>query len=136
MNEADAGHADQAAPRPGSPVGAMLEEIATDAIRYWEPRRLIYNAVLALVVIGYFVAAWPASQAAITLDHVLMLFVMAVFANLCYCAAYVADIFAQFSDFRALWLRIRWLPLIIGITLAAIFTRFVATGFFSEFPGQ
>jgi hypothetical protein len=28
-----------------------LRESVTDAIRFWEPRRLIYNAVLAAIVL-------------------------------------------------------------------------------------
>jgi len=40
---------------------ASLREMVTDALRYWEPRRLIYNAVLALIVIGYFCGSLPES---------------------------------------------------------------------------
>ncbi len=105
----------------------------TDAIRYWERSRLIYNGVLALVVIGYFIAAWPASWDTLTLDRILVLFVLAVGANLCYCAAYIADLFAQFSGFRVVWLRWRWLLLVLGITVAAVITRFFALGFFMPF---
>ncbi len=111
---------------------ASLREMATDSIRYWEPRRFIYNAVLASVVLGYFFSAWPASRSTVTLNGILFLFVLAVLANLCYCAVYAADIFAQFSGFRAFWLRWRWLLLVLGITFAAIITRFFALGFFSH----
>ena len=102
----------------------------TDAIRYWEPRRLIYNAVLAAIVLGYFLASWPASRSTFTFDGVLFLFVLTVLANLCYCAAYFADIFAQYSGFRILWLRWRGVLLALGITFAGIITRFFALGFF------
>ena len=108
-------------------------EMVTDAIAYWEPRRLIYNAVLAVVVIRYFVAAWPASRTTVTFDAILLLFVLAVVANLCYCAAYVTDLFAQFSGFRGVWLRWRWLVLALGITFAAAITRFFALGIFTTF---
>ena len=111
---------------------ASLREMVTDAIRYWEPRRLIYNAVLAVIVIGYFCGSLPQSRAALSFDGLLFVFILAVLANLCYCAAYVADIFAQFSGFRALWLRWRWLLLALGITFAGIITRFFALGFFSS----
>ncbi len=107
-----------------------LREMVTDAIRYWEPRRLIYNAALALIVVGYFVVSWPESRTTFTFDGILFLFVLAVLANFCYCGAYVADIFAQYSGFRALWLRWRGLLLALGITFAAIVTRFFALGFF------
>ena len=33
-------------------LGQRLRDAITDALRYWEPRRLAYNAVLALIVLG------------------------------------------------------------------------------------
>ena len=111
---------------------ASFREMATDAIRYWELRRLIYNAALALIVIGYFVGSLPSSRAALSFNGALIIFVLAVVANLCYCAAYIADIFAQFSGYRLLWLRWRWLLLALGIIFAGIITRFFALGFFSS----
>src|SRR6266540_6973833 len=38
-----------------------LSPTARDAIQYWERRRIIYNAVLACIVVAGFVVAWPAS---------------------------------------------------------------------------
>jgi len=29
-----------------------MKDIITESIRYWEPRRLVYNAALGLVVLG------------------------------------------------------------------------------------
>jgi len=114
---------------------ASFRDMVTDSIRYWEPRRLIYNAVLALIVLGYFFASWPASRSTVTFNGILLLFVLAVLANICYCAAHVADIFTQFSGFRELWLRIRWMLLILGILFASIITRFFALGFFTSYHG-
>ncbi len=111
---------------------ASLREMVTDSIRYWEPRRLIYNAALALIVLGYFRVSWPASRSAFSLNGVLFLFVLAVLANVCYCTAHVADIFAQFSGFRELWLRFRWMLLLLGILFAGIITRFFVLGFFAS----
>lgn len=40
--------------RPGSAVDradAPLQDLITDAIRYWEPMRLVYNGVLAVLVL-------------------------------------------------------------------------------------
>ena len=45
-----------------------LKESATDAIRYWERRRLPYNIVLAAIVIGYFLLNLPASKSALSFD--------------------------------------------------------------------
>ncbi len=115
---------------------ATFRELVTDAIRYWEPRRLVYNAVLALIVIGYFCAALPQSQAALSFDGFLFVFVLAVLANLCYCAAYIVDLFAQFSGFRTHWVRWRWLLLALGITFAGVITRFFCLGFFAAYHGS
>jgi hypothetical protein len=40
-----------------------LRDYFTDAIRFWEPRRVVYNLVLAAIVVAYFVAGYPARRA-------------------------------------------------------------------------
>jgi hypothetical protein len=107
-----------------------LRESATDAIRSWEPRRLIYNAVLAAIVLIYFAKSYPASKARLTLDGALGVFLLAVLANVAYCAAYGADIFAQISGYRELWRKYRWVLFLVGILFAGTITRFVAMGMF------
>jgi hypothetical protein len=54
-----------------------LREYFTDAIRFWEPRRAVYNLVLAAIVIAYFAIGYPASKSVITLDFALGLFILA-----------------------------------------------------------
>jgi hypothetical protein len=68
---------------PSEPTSALaqLRELVTDALRYWELRRLFYNALLALIVLGHFLEAWPASKQSITFDGALGLFILAVIAN-------------------------------------------------------
>ncbi len=112
---------------------ADLRDYATDAIRFWEPWRLLYNLTLAVIVIIYFAIAYPASKSSLSLDFCLGLFLLAVIANIAYCAAYLVDIFAQASGFRDLWRRYRKLLFIIGTLFAAIITRFIAMGMF---PGN
>ena len=107
-----------------------VREMATEALRYWEPHRLIYNAALALIVIGHFFAGWPASKSTISFNGILGLFLLAVLANVAYCAAYVADIFIQLSGFRVMWSRFRWVLLVIGIAFASVITHFFAMSFF------
>ena len=111
-----------------------VRELATDALRYWEPRRIVYNAVLALIVLGDFFAAWPNSKSALTFDAICGLFLLAVLANVAYCAAYVVDLFVQLSGFRPAWNRLRRCLLVLGITFAAILTRFFALCFFHHTP--
>jgi hypothetical protein len=104
-----------------------IRDITTDALGYWERRRPLYNIVLAAVVIGYFVAGLPKTMAAITVDGALGLFALAVFANVVYCAAYTADVFAQLSGFRDEWRRYRWVLLFVGCALGAVITRTIVT---------
>ena len=108
----------------------VLRESATDAIRYWEPRRLAYNAVLAAITLIYFGLGYPASKEALSLNVTLLLFELAVLANIAYCAAYVVDIFAQASGYRDQWRRYRWTLFTVGMLFAGVLTRFFALGMF------
>jgi hypothetical protein len=114
--------------------GADLRDYFTDAIRFWEPRRVLYNLVLAVIVVAYFVVGYPTSKSVLSIDFALGLFLLAVAANVAYCAAYLADIFVQASGFRATWKRGRWVLFVIGTLFAAIITRFIAMGMFH--PGD
>ncbi len=109
---------------------ARLREVVTDSIRFWEWRRLVYNGALTAIVIGHFIAGLPDSSSALTFDLVLFLFVLAVLANLCYCAAYPIDIFVQLSGLRETWRKWRWVLLVIGIAIAGIFARWFCLGVF------
>ncbi len=105
---------------------ADLREYATDAIKFWESWRLLYNLTLAAIVVTYFAIGYPFSKAVLTLDFCLGLFLLAVIANVAYCAAYIVDIFAQASGFREVWRRYRKVLFVVGTLFAAIITRFVA----------
>jgi hypothetical protein len=61
---------------------ATIREYATEATRDWEPRRILYNAVLSRVVIAYFVLGLAESKHTLTLNLALVVFVLAVLANL------------------------------------------------------
>ncbi len=107
-----------------------LREIISDSLKYWEPRRLVYNGCLGLIVLFY---ALPALISGVHFDligGILGLFVLAAIANVLYCAAYIPDVFLQMSDFRVLWCRMRWALFIAGTTLASIFAWFLARGIF------
>lgn len=115
-------------------VTSLLAEAATNAIRYWEPRRLIYNAVLTAVVVLYFFIGWPASWQALSVDLGLQLFQLAVIANVLYCSAYVPDLFAQLSSLRGAWLASRWIVFLVGTAFAATNARFVSMHLFGLLP--
>jgi len=99
---------------PSQPLNNQI----TESLRYWEPRRLAYNAALALVVAGTMLyhhgplstVTWPSAAG---------LLVAAAIANVLYCSAYVADLFMQLSDYSETWKRCRWALLTAGTLLAA-----------------
>jgi hypothetical protein len=128
MNEMSSG-------APGS-FGVRVREAVSDAIRYWELRRIVYNVVLALIVLAYVAVNWPHSRAAASFDRILLVFVLAVLANICYCAAYLGDVFVQISGLRDAWKRWRWVLFVIGTIFAAIITRWFVIGFFTLSPGD
>jgi hypothetical protein len=102
----------------------------TDAIRYWEPLRLVYNAVLAVIVLACFWIGYPASKACLSVDSILFIFLLAVLANVAYCTVYLVDAFAQASGFRDKWRKYRWLLFTTGLLFAGVLTRFWALGMF------
>jgi len=97
----------------------QFSEILTNAIGYWERRRILYNLLLTAVVVAWIALTWPHFRPAFAWDSFVALLVLAVLANLCYCAAYVADLPMQHSSFRDLWRDWRW-ALWLGGTLFAI----------------
>ncbi|GAB3785608.1 hypothetical protein [Dyella agri] len=99
-------------------------EILSDAIGYWERRRIAYNIALAAVVLGWTASAWAELRGQLDVQHLLMLFVLAVLANVCYCAAYLADVPMQLSAFRAGWRRRRWLLWLVGTLFGMALTWF------------
>ena len=76
-----------------------VKNIVTDSIKFWEIGRLIYNVILAFIVIGFFVAGITQGKKIDYLDISLGLFVLAIVANILYCIAYFIDIFVQLSAF-------------------------------------
>ena len=111
-----------------SGIFSYVRDLTTDALRYWELRRVFYNLVLAVIVTGHFIAAWPASRRLLTFDSVLGLFLLAVLANVAYSVVYIADVFIQFSGFRSSRGQWRSVLLLVGFAFAAVLTHFFASG--------
>src|SRR5437016_5368217 len=97
----------------GEFIGRTTGYIA-EALRYWEPRRLFYNGIMAVVVIGRIATNWKHDRAALSFDLLLFLFLLAVLANVCFCAVYVVDLFVRFSGLEAAWEKGRVVVLLIG----------------------
>ncbi|MGN2249767.1 hypothetical protein ACFWZ1_06760 [Frateuria sp. GZRe14] len=109
-----------------------MHEVIGDAIRYWERHRIVYNLVLLVVVATIFVANAAAFGRVVSLDLFLQLFLLAVMANVAYCAAYPVDLTAQWSTLRAPWLRMRWVLFLIGLAFATTLAQFIARGLLGE----
>jgi hypothetical protein len=120
---------------PREPVrvgaGELFSELTTDALRYWELRRMFYNLLLGAIVVAHFAAAWPHARELVTFDAALGLFLLAVIANIAYSVVYIADVFIQFSGFRASRLVWRRILMLIGFVFAGILTHFFASGIFT-----
>jgi hypothetical protein len=81
------------------------------------------------IVLGHFFLAWPSSRDKLSFDVLPGLFFLVVLANVCYCAAYLADLFVQFSGLHEAWRKGRVVLLIVGTGFAAAIAHFVANGF-------
>jgi len=100
----------------GTP-GIRFREIATDALRFWEKGRIAFNVVLLAVTVFILRAE--------VFTYALPLFAYAIIANFFYSTAYIPDVFIQYSDFRGLWRKWRWLLWLTG-TVFASFIAFLA----------
>jgi len=103
---------------------AGLRPLLDEALAYWEKRRILYNLVLAGVVLSWLIGTWPQLRPALTVQGLLLLFVLAAAANLCYCAAYLIDLPLQYSSYRARWLRWRFGLWLAGMLLAMILANY------------
>jgi len=104
---------------PSSPFRAQL----ADAARFWEPRRLFYNLILASVTVSWLIATWPHFRPAMTLTSLFLLSILALIANACYSAAYFVDIPFQLSSV-ANRNRLRWGLWILGTLFAFVLANY------------
>ena len=95
-----------------------------DAARFWEPRRLLYNLLLFGVVVIWVVKTWPHFRPAMTLEALGIMTVLALLANACYCAAYLAEILVQNATSSASWNRQRWAIWVVGTLSAILFENY------------
>ena len=98
--------------------------LLADSLRYWELRRLPYNLVLIAVVIAWVAATWPHFRPMVDVHTLLLLAILGLIANVCYCAAYFVDIPMQCSALAALWRRRRWTLWLAGTLLAILLANY------------
>ena len=91
------------------------------ATRFWEPRRLLYNAILTAVVVYWIASTWPHFRPALNLPVLEVMVGLAFLANLCYSAAYLPDVALQHVSFNAVSNRRRWILWIVGTVFAVVF---------------
>ena len=104
------------------------------AIRFWEPRRLLYNLILAVVVICWIVATWPHFRPAFKLAALEAMIGLAFLANLCYCAAYLPDVAIQNFRFDVVSKRKRWILWTVGTLFAILVENYwIADEIYSDF---
>ena len=115
---------DTALPTQSQSPSGPLRGFLAGAIRFWEPRRLVYNLILAIVVVVWIAASWPHFRPMFTPHGLLLLVILALLANACYCTAYILDIPMQslfVGDSLRYW---RWCLWVIGTLLAVVLANY------------
>jgi len=95
-----------------------------DAARFWEPRRLLYNLLLFVVVVIWVTKTWPHFRPAMNLEGLGVALVLGLLANVCYGAAYLAEILIQNATSTASWNRQRWAIWVVGTLLALVLENY------------
>jgi hypothetical protein len=105
----------------GHPPAPVARSPLRDALRWWEPRRLWYNAALTAQAALWVVLSWPHFRPALTLPSLGKLLVLALLANLCYSAAYLVDLAFQEAEAGDAWRRRRGMLWVAGTLFALLF---------------
>lgn len=95
-----------------------------EAVRFWEPLRIWYNAVLFAIVLLWIVFTWPHFRPALTWVALGKMTVLGLLANLCYCAAYASEFLIQGALPRASRRRARYVVWVLGLLLAMVLTNY------------
>jgi len=95
-----------------------------ETARFWEPRRLLYNAILTAIVLLWLLLTWPHFRPALTLGSLEAFIVLGLMANLCYCAAYFAEFFMQAVLPSAYWRRFRQVLFVLGTLFALVLENY------------
>jgi hypothetical protein len=123
---AESGKSESSQSSKSAPTAAQgsLWKGLVDAARFWEPRRLLYNLLLTGVVLIWLIKTWPHFRPAMTLESLGIMTVLALLANVCYCAAYLAEILIQNVGSGTSWNRQRWAIWLLGTLFAILFENY------------
>src|SRR3974390_1231301 len=95
-----------------------------EAVRFWERWRPWYNAALFAVVLLWLGLTWPHFRPALTPEALGKMLVLALAANVCYCAAYVVEAGIQAVSSEIARRRFRWAVWILGILFALLIENY------------
>ncbi len=102
-------------------MDANLRNGLSNSMRFWERGRIIYNLVLATIIVGWVLLTWPHFAPPISPEAVPFLIFLFVMANLCYSAVYLVDLPFQHAP---LWARWRWILWLAGMLFAVLFLNY------------
>jgi hypothetical protein len=108
----------------GEPAGGEFRGLVKDAVRYWEVRRVIYNAALAAVCAAWVLATWPHFRPAFAWWALPPMAFLALVANVCYSGAYLVDIPMQQSALASIWKKRRWGLWVAGTVFAIVLANY------------
>jgi hypothetical protein len=80
--------------------GFLSSSRISNALRFWEPMRLLFNAVLIAAFFGLGGMALLGEGKAVGVAGII---VLAAFTNVLYCLAYPVDLILQHSTWAAAW---------------------------------
>jgi Mn2+/Fe2+ NRAMP family transporter len=106
-------------------VTVTFREALSNALGYWERRRLVYNAVLFGVALVLFLLGQPETRTFLNVTGLLLFLVLVMAANLLYSVAYLPDLALQLSSYRNQWLRWRKFLFWFGLCFGALLTFWV-----------
>lgn len=108
----------------GNPTGNGHSVDLKDAARFWERQRFWYNGVLLLIVVLWVVFTWPHFRPAMNLVALGKMTVLALLANLCYCAGYAMEGFIQPLTPQSYWRKLRWVVWVTGVLFAVLLANY------------
>jgi hypothetical protein len=95
-----------------------------EAARFWERGRILYNAILTVIVLLWLILTWPHFRPSLTLGSFEAFFVLGLLANLSYTAAYLAEFFIQLLAPGVARRRARIALLVLGAVFAIVLENY------------
>ena len=95
-----------------------------NAAHFWERGRILYTAILAAVLLCWFIFTWPHFRPALNLPALAAFAGLGILANLLYCAAYVIDIPMQHLAPPTAWRRFRQILWVVGTLFAILLENY------------